>query len=131
MKNTITSFLTAALAVLLLTQCSKDETMYNAHFWTSNDTSQVRLSLYIDNVYKGELPYLTSAPGCSSEGPLSFPMESGKHDIVAKDAQGNIRSSGTVKMKRTAQRSSMSSSGTLGGQDLYSNNDCLIVKVYY
>lgn len=124
-------FLAAAFALLLLTHCSKDRTVLNAHFCSGKDTAEVKLSLFIDGTYKGELPYLAGMPGCNSEGMLSLSLEPGAHELTAKDSQGKVRSSGTVKIKRTSQRSSMSSSGSMGGQDISLQGDCLLVKFYY
>jgi hypothetical protein len=131
MKHFIRSFFAAALTVLLFAQCSKGRTTYNGTFWTSKDTSEVRLFLFVDDEYKGEVPFLEKAPECSAENALSFPVESGQHTLVARDVNGTIRSSGTVKIKSNARRSSTSVSGGSGGQDIYLNDDCLIVKLYY
>lgn len=131
MKKSILFSSAALLTVLLFMSCGKGKTIYNAHFWTSKDTSEVRLSLFIDDEYKGELPYLEQEPGCGSENTLSFPVEEGKHSIVAKNVQGVIKSSGTARIRNNARRTSLSSSGGMGGQDIYLNDDCLIVKIYY
>lgn len=128
MKKFILSVFVAALVILLFAQCSKNRTTYNAHFWTNKPPSEARLFLFIDDKYKGELPYFINQPACGNEQTLSFPLESGKHKIIAKDARMNIKSSGSIKIK---SNSSMSSSGGIGGQDFFLNDNCLIVKIYY
>ena len=131
MKKSILFSSAAILTVLLFMSCGKSKTTYNAHFWTSKDTSEVRLDLFIDDEYKGKLPYLEQEPGCGSENALSFTVEEGKHTIVAKNMQGAIKSSGTVRIRNNVRRTSLSGSGGTGGQDINLKDDCLIVKIYY
>ena len=135
MKTLSTSLAAFALTILLFTQCRKNEpssnTTYSAHFWTSMQSNDGELKLYIDNVYKGDLPYLAYKPDCSNndlnQKLLSFPLPSGKHFIEAKDVHGNVKSSSNMKIETNSQ----SVSGGEGGMGSVSTGTCLVVEMFY
>ncbi|MEO6305905.1 MAG: hypothetical protein ABIP51_22350 [Bacteroidia bacterium] len=131
MKNTFKTILLSLLTILLLSQCKKNQITYNAYFYTTNPSAEVQLSLYIDDKYRGDLPCLYPKPTCDNDTlkqkALFLTLKSGKYKISAKDRQGNIKSSGTMKVSKNK----MSSSGGMGGQEISSQSDCLIVGLFY
>ena len=130
MKKIIT-LLTAVTTTLLLTQCKKDNPTYNSYFYTTVNDQDAQLSLYIDNDYKGDLPYLANKPTCENDSlkskSLFLTLPAGKYKVAAKDKQGNIKSSSTLKIKSGLLESK---SGT-GGTEVRSSNGCLIVGLFY
>ena len=131
MKNILKIALVPVLVILLLTQCNKADNskIFNANFYTTTATTKVYL--YLDDVYKGELPYFATTPSCRAfdgdgYGPLSFQLPSGEYHLVGKDAQGEIVSESTIKISRNK----MHVSGRLGGSGLSSNDDCLMIGVW-
>ena len=131
MKTIITAF-TAIMSLLLLTQCKKDNTVFNSYFYTSMDEKDVQLSLYIDKQYKGELPYLTRKPSACDNDTLKqkalfLALQSGKYTVETKDKQGNIKSSFTLKIKSN----SMQVRSIKGGNETELCNGCLVAGLYY
>jgi len=88
------------IAVFPSEGCQKDDTVYDCYFYTINDTTDVQLSLYIDDEFKGELPQLASHPLCGDSvlvGTLHLQLTGGKYDMIAKDQTCEKRSINTVK----------------------------------
>ena len=138
--KTITAIMAAVTMALLLSQCKKDDATnsdFNAHFWTSvenNDSSA--LSLYINNVYKGELPYLASNPACGNADSitLSLTLPSGTYQLAAKDKQGITRTSSSFKIWKNNEETGMEVSsipGYYGGCAVISEGNCVIVNLFY
>ncbi len=131
MKRTRFLTLTAvSLISFFLTQCKKDDTVYNVYFYTSKDTTEVRLSLFIDDKYKGEIPYLSQKPTYDNDSlkhlAFSLTLTSGKYNITAKDASGIVKSEQIVKIKNN----STSVRGKIGGQELTGKDNCIIVGLF-
>jgi hypothetical protein len=131
MKTFFKSLLVAVASILLFTACKKNDETYNAYFFTTKSPDEVKLSLFIDGEYKGELPYLNPKPTCDNDTlkqkALILRLGSGKHDFVAKDDQGNERSTNKVKITKNKT----SCSGSNGGSEMTKQNDCLIVNLFY
>lgn len=132
MKKTHFLTLTVVLLILFfLTQCKKDETVYNVFFYTSKDTTEIRLSLFIDDKYKGEIPYMSQKPTFDNDSlkqrAFSLTLASGKYNMTAKDASGNVKSEQIVKIKNN----SSSVRSKTGGQELTSKENCVIVGLFY
>ncbi|MBI4645123.1 MAG: hypothetical protein HY738_00665 [Bacteroidia bacterium] len=134
MKKIITTLTAVALIALLLTHCKKYNTTFNSYFYTSKDSNEVQLSLYIDGNYKGDLPYLTNKPTCDNDSlkqkALFLTLQSGKYKIVAKDKQDNIKSSSTLKITNNSMDGKTGNGGS-GGLEATSKDNCLIVGVFY
>jgi len=126
--------LLALSAFLLLTNCTKNKEEYNAYFYTTHSTSEIQLSLFIDDEYYGELPYLNPKPSCSDDtqkaGALYVKLSNGKHKLVAKDKQGVIRSSGILKISNNNLSSSSGKDGR-GGQEINHKGQCLVIGMFY
>jgi hypothetical protein len=129
-----THFLTLTAVLLIsffLTQCKKDNTIYNVYFYTSKDTTEVRLSLFIDDKYKGEIPYLSQKPTYDNDSlkhlAFSLTLSSGKYNMTAKDASGNVKSEQIVKFKNN----SSSVRGKSGGSEITGKDNCMIVGFFY
>ncbi len=128
MKNTLTTIFVCLLATLLFTQCNKDDNskVFNARFYTTKANG--KLSLYVDDVYKGELPYFSNAPDCGAtysdaQKPLNTQLPSGEYRIAGKNSQGQVTSYGIMKISRNK----MSASGGIGGMSLNSSEECLTI----
>ena len=136
MKKTVLLSLSAA-TVLLFTQCSKEncDKNFNANFYTTNTTG--KLSLYIDDAYKGELPVMQAVPQCGANygdgtKPLSFNLKSGKYKVTGKNAQGQVVSQSTMTINGTKIGTSVTSgSGAVGGISIHNTEDCLAVGIFY
>ncbi len=134
MKSTFKLLLTMFTAILLLTNCKKNDSNYNAYFYTSMSSSETQLSLFIDDEYRGEIPYMIVKPNCDNDvlkqQALFVNMKGGKHKLVAKNNLGIVMSSGMVKVSKNKLSSSSGKDGR-GGQDISSEGECLIVGLYY
>lgn len=117
--------------MIIFSKCKKKQTTFNTYFYTSNSISETKFDLFIEDEYKGELPFLTGKPSLDAADTLKqkclyIPLKAGKYKIIAKDKQGVIISSGTIKFKRN----SVHTSGGVGGIELTSNEDNLIIGLY-
>ncbi len=130
MRNKI-AFITCILCILLLTECKKNDIIYNTYFYSVNAPTDGELSLYINGQYKGALPHLSQKPTCDNDSlknlALFMRLESGKYKLEAIEQSGNVKSSNTIKFKKN----SMSSSGGIGGQESTAVGDCMTVGLYY
>jgi hypothetical protein len=118
--------------VLFLSQCTKeDHSISKLYFYTSINPAQSQLSLYIDDQYKGELPYLSSQPVCESdsimEKTIFMNLESGDYRVKAYDMSGKLKSDNKIKFSS----SSRSNGGIKGGCEMGGTGDCIIVNLYY
>ena len=131
MKNICSVLLVSLLAALLFAQCKKEDsdTIFNTSFYTSK--ANAKLSLYIDDTYKGELPYFPEQPACGqingeSQKPLTTQLRSGEYRIAGRDEHNKVISLGTIKISKNK----MSSSGGIGGQSLFNSGDCLVIGLF-
>ncbi len=131
MKATISSGLALVFALLLIIGCKKEDpnAVFNTSFFTTRANG--RLSLYVDDVYKGDLPYFSTEPVCggqNSDGqlPLTMQLKTGEYRITGKDSTGRVISSGTVRIGtcRTG------ASGGIGGQSLSASGSCVIIGLF-
>ena len=132
MKKTHFLTLTAvSLIAFFLTQCKKDDTIYNVYFYTSKYPTEVRLLLFIDDKYKGEIPYMSQKPTFDNDSlkqcAFLLTLSSGKYNMTAKDASGNVKSEQIVKIKNN----STSVRSKTGGQELAVKDNCVIVGLFY
>jgi len=107
--------------------CRKNDTLFNAYFWTSVDTTQSRLSLFVDGEPKGPLPYLENEPSCGDVHALALTLRSGKYRIEARDEHGTVRSQQTCKITEHK----LSASGTVGGERAKTDGHCLVIGLFY
>ena len=139
MKNNAITFLALLATVFLFAQCQKedDEKNHSVYFWTSKATPEEQLSLFVDGAAVGGLPYFSTELTCSNDSlkqqALQLNLKSGKYHLKAKDSQGAVRSSGTIKISENG----MGSSGDLGDKggmavsSVGSENSCVIVNLFY
>jgi hypothetical protein len=80
------------LFLLLNTNCRKGDSNFNYYFITSVDTSEAKLSLYIDDKYIAPLPYVPDSTDTSAifSAPNLF-LKIGRYKITAKDSNGIVR----------------------------------------
>ena len=131
MKRYIVITLSFAFVALLFTQCNKRDSgkIFNANFYTTQST--VKLTLYVDDVAKGVLPYFAQAPQCAAGygdalKPLNLQLKSGRYRIDGKNEAGQVVSSGVIQISEDR----MSTSGILGGQSLNNTGDCLAIGLW-
>ena len=132
MKN---NFLKTALLiaiVLFLTQCTKeDNSVSKVYFYTNINTDINRLTLYVDDQNKGELPYLAQNPICGSDSlkdkTICIELQSGEYRVKAYDKTGNLKSDNKIKFSS----SSCSNGGMKGGCEVNRQGECIIVNLFY
>jgi hypothetical protein len=131
MKRNVFIIIIFVVSCCLLTNCKKDNTIYNVYFYTNKDTSVVHLSLYINDNKKGEIPYLNPKPTCENDSlkQLSFlqVLSSDKYVMTAKDEQGNIKSEHVIKISD----SSTSVKSKTGQQETTITDNCVIIGLFY
>jgi len=127
------NILIAFSTLVLLTQCKKNDIIYNSYFYTTMPSSETELSLYLDKKYRGEIPYVKNKPTCdndtSKQKALFLNLKPGKYKLEAKNKQGDIKSSATIKV--TEKILSASSGGGGGGTTSNKEGECLIIGVFY
>lgn len=123
-------FLLALIVVLLsFANCSKDkDKIYEAYFWTSIDSSDHKMTLYIDGANKGTLPYMVVKPNCGDSLALHLRMPLGKYTLEARDETSKVRMGSVIKLKSNGL--SVSSSGYTGGTEMSEDGDCLRVRLF-
>lgn len=131
MKRICSVVFAPLLAVLLFTQCKKEDPnlVFNTVFYTTEPTG--KLTLYINGANKGVLPYFSAEPGCGSQPgdgkvPLAVSLKSGSYQITGKDSLGGVISSGTIRISK----STMGVSGTTGGMRMSGDSGCLAIGLY-
>ena len=135
MKKLLTIFFAVSI-VVIFSQCRIYYGKWKVYFWTSTSTTSASY-LYIDDVYKGELPYLREAPECGNESSrknaLYVKLESGKYDIKVKDKSGNTTFTEklTIKRSRGSVTIATSRDEKTGGSRNVSEGDCLAHEIYF
>lgn len=125
-------FFSSVLFALIFSQCKKDDSTYKGYFYTSNAPTEAKLTLFLDGQNMGELPYINkNQNGFTADSikkyALPIAVKAGKHELEAKDPGGAIKSDGEFKVTKNK----VSSSGTLGGQELVFENDELRVGISF
>ena len=134
MKNRAFTFLAALATVFVFSRCQKDETMHATYFWTSNDTDS--LTLFVDGNAAGFLPHFNTDLTCSNDSlkqqALQMNLKSGKYHLEAKDNQGEVISSGTVKISESGLGGSggVGDKGGMATQATGPGNSCVIVNLF-
>jgi hypothetical protein len=131
MKNLFALILTSIFSLTLLTQCSKEDLQkeFNTNFYTSDENGT--MSLYIDDEYKGVLPYMAAAPECGADygdgvPPLNFTLKTGSYKVTGKNEQGQVVSEHILCIRADG----MGASGRMGGSRGDSKGDCLAVGLF-
>lgn len=110
MKRKISIILIIA-SVLLIVNCTRNDST-KTYVFTSKSLLKETLSLYIDNKYIGELPYIEGNPinDISTSKALELSLKYGTHTMMAKDKKGNDISALSIKVARYVT----SSTGNIG-----------------
>lgn len=131
MRNLGKQLVLLAGMVFMFSECKKDETIYQAYFYTLESPDEARLFLFVDEESKGELPFIQHYAGFTADSikshALKLPLSSGKHKLEAKDQNGQVRSSGSIRVSSNK----LSSSGKVGGQELIMENNELRVGLSF
>lgn len=104
------------LTCLLFTTCKKTGTTIEGYFFTDVEKNPGPLFLYIDNHNKGPLPNLNTRVSPDNDTVLKQALHvtlrrGGRYKVAAKDANGNIKSEGTLIFRTNSSRGS----STIGG----------------
>ena len=132
MKNLLALIGVSIFSTVFLTQCKKEDCGkdFNTNFYTS--TANTQMWLYVDDVYKGELPYMATVPECSANygdgtPPLAMTLKTGRYKITGKNAQGVVVSDAIV----TIRTNGVGGSGKIGGNRVDSRgDDCLAIGLF-
>ena len=135
MKKLIT-ILICFFVVALFAQCRHYYGNWKVYFWKSNRESSVSY-LYINDEYKGELPYRRTAPECDDASlkneALYVKLKSGIYDISIKDEGGNTRFNEKLTIKRSAGSVTIATSQNeknVGSRNV-NHVDCLVHEIFY
>lgn len=127
MKTFSKQFVLLTLMILVFSQCKKDDTVYQAYFYSLESPDEAKLFLFIDEESKGELPFVQHGAGVTTDSikkyALKLQISAGKYQLETKDQNGQIRSSGKIRVSKNK----LSSSGGIGGQEIIMENNELRV----
>lgn len=123
---------TLVLTVLFFSQCKKaDDKVFNVNFYTSKSSGSISLS--IDGVEKGILPYLTEIPTCNThydditKATIALQLKSGTYQIIGKNELGMVTNRGYI----TLSKKKTGVGGSLGGCSMMVPNEgCVSVDVF-
>ncbi len=143
MKTSLTVLATLFFATLLFVQCKKKERIehenrvFNCYFYTSNDSADVNLSLYIDDEYKGELPYVSGDPLLPGDpelaNTLQLSINSGEYSISGKNEAGQSQSKSNVKLYCEEQSVEVdgNNGGTGGIHVRYDTANSFVIRLFF
>lgn len=118
-------------ALILLTNCKKFGSTFDAYFYTDVEGSAGPLFLFVDGESKGELPNLKTSTSPANDTVLNkalhLKLRSGKYKIEGKDSDGKVKFSGYLKFRSNC----VANGGTLGGQATASSGKVIVTKIYY
>ena len=131
MKNLLALTLVSLFSMVFLTQCKKDDLDkdFTVNFYTSEEDG--KMSLFIDDEYKGELLYMAAIPECGKNygdgaAPLSFTLKSGSYKITGKNEQGLEVSTHIIRLSASTK----GASGRMGGCRMDGGEDCVAVGLF-
>jgi hypothetical protein len=126
----INKIITAVFAIIFLCNCAKKHDYFNTYFYTDKLNGEGELRLFLDDSDVGPLPVLNVRLICENDSTknkaLLRRLKSGKYKLAVKNLKGETKSEGTVKFSK----SSVSSSGGIGGQEISISGDCAIVRLF-
>jgi len=127
MKKTFSSL---TLALLVFTQCGREDKSFNAFFWISHHKLDSKLSLFVDGNFKGDLIPQKKSLTCDTDSlkqkAVFLVIKNGTHKLVAKDSLGTVISSATIRV--TINSNSTGENGDVGGISLFSADDCSLIQ---
>ncbi|MBK7310351.1 MAG: hypothetical protein IPI93_06055 [Sphingobacteriaceae bacterium] len=131
MKNHFIKLVLLASTIIVLTNCNKLGKDFDNYFYTDIENSAGPLTLFIDGKNKGGLPYLKTSVSPTNDTiinhALHLTLKSGKYKIEAKDNQGNLKCSFTLKFRSNL----LSTSGTIGRQTTAASGKIVVTKLNY
>ena len=131
MKKSILKLTLLLSTIIVLTNCKKFGKEHDTYFYTGVDNTTGPLTLFIDGKDRGQLPTLKVIISPSNDtiikNALHLTLNSGKYKFEAKDSQGNLKCSGTLKFKSN----SLSGSSTMGSQETSSSGKVVVTKLSY
>jgi hypothetical protein len=121
--------------VLLHASCHKNDKTYPTYFYVNADQDEGVYSLYINKVYKGDLPYfklkMDEITDSIKAKCLFLNLKEGTYKIEARDATGAPKVQSTMKFKISSRRTSVESSGGMGGTGVLFKNDQFVIALSY
>jgi hypothetical protein len=131
MKKRFITLILFASTIIVQTNCKKFGKDFETFFYTDGENSAGPLTLFVDAENKGELPNLKTSVSSTNDtvinNALHLKLKSGKYKIEAKDRQGNLKFSGTLKFRSN----SVGGSSTMGGQEIVSSDKIVVTKLNY
>ena len=131
MKKYLIKLILFASTIIVLTNCKKFGKDFDTYFYTDIENSAGPLTLFVDGKNKGELPNLKTSVSPTNDtvinNALHLILKSGRYKIEAKDNQGNLKCSGTLKFRSN----SLSGSNTMGGQETSTSGKIVVTKLNY
>ena len=131
MKKHFIKLVLLALTIIVMTKCKKIGKDFDTYFYTDIENLAGPLTLFIDGRNKGELPNLKTSVSPTNDTVISnalhLILKSGRYKIEAKDNQGNLKCSGTLKFRSN----SLSGSNTMGGQETSTSGKIVVTKLNY
>src|SRR6218665_1804779 len=129
MKTTLNLITFTAVVTLLLTGCCKTSKPTDSYFYVNEMLTGNKLNLFINNEYKGELPFIDDVPSCNHDAmrqrALRVDIHDRKYKFEARDTLGRVMHSGLVTIKAFSS-TIHSSTGTVG---LYKAPELVIVSL--
>ena len=125
-------FLSAIVCIVAFcNSCKKETGSIDCYIYQNIDSTEKNMQLFIDDIPRGQVPYLHHKPTCDStelkSKTLNLVLSYGKHNIVCKDSTGTIKNMSYVKYTSK----SSGGGGTLGGVEGNSNGVCAIIRIMY
>jgi hypothetical protein len=124
----IKNILLLAMGITFFAACKKEcnSSTHKVGFYYLDSTAKKgekpARKLFIDNVYKGDLPIVNSSPSCGDDILLYCTIDSKKHDLEVRDEKGELINSEYLQVTRNSIRSGSgnscgkkSGSGSNGG----------------
>ena len=128
--KSLSQFFFAAAFIICFSGCTRDDSVFNCKFYTSINSNEATLTLFIDGVNKGTLPYISTAPACGDSlisQTLQLQLESGRYKFEARDASGTVKSYSKVKITERTK----SVNGNMGGISITGTEDCEVINLFY
>jgi hypothetical protein len=133
----VSIFIAIVTTIVLLTNCKKDDTSFDSYFYTRVPDSKTQLSLFLNDKNKGSLPHLEvpemiyPMERCNNDtikqNGLFLTLTEGKYTVSAKDQEGNIKSSQTVKVSKGGIKVTPS----IGKSEMAAGDNCFILDLYF
>lgn len=107
----IKNILLFALGITVFASCNKDcdSSTHNVGFYYQDTNQQngekVPYKLFIDNVYRGDLPVVSTAPACGDVSMLYIQLDGKRHELDVKNDKGEYVNSQYLQFSKNKTKS--------------------------